>query len=207
MIDIYYTKGMQQRENDQVEEALTTFINGVEHGSAKCAYGVVDTVVNYLTYTITDEEAIDLFREAYPKLKLMAEGGDAEAMVMVGEGIRYGFVDDDDTPFGLWLAKAAALGNAHAIKIMLEVEQSDDPTMSLYAPDLITPEMCECVDDADLLLLDEPPEFDEDISTPEEHGLLEEADWFTLETYGVNARLQKRKHMLELLKSDHETLD
>ena len=119
-IDKYYQKANQYIKNNQIEEALTTFISGVEKGCAKCAFGILQTTITYGSTTMTEEEAISIFRSCFDRIKCLAEMGDDEAMVIVAESIRDGFVEDGNEPALLWLKKAADLGNQAAQKLIAE---------------------------------------------------------------------------------------
>ena len=72
-----------------------------------------------------------IFQSAYPGIKALAEGCDTEAMLMVADGIRYGFVDDDE-PYMYWISRASALGNAMAAEAEAEYDREENP---LYLPD------------------------------------------------------------------------
>lgn len=108
-----------------MEDAVTAFIVGVERGFVKCAFGLCKTVISYTVYTVSEEEAISIFTEVYSELKKLAQG-DTEAMVMVAESLRLGFVDDEDEPYLFWLERAASLGNERAYAVLTELEEDDE---------------------------------------------------------------------------------
>ena len=191
---MYYTKGMEHMERNEVEEALTTLIAGLERGESKCAFGILHAVTHFCSYTVSEEEGISIFRASYPQIKSLAQGGDPEAMVMVAEGIRLGFVGEEDEPYLYWLTKAAALGDLHADAILRELEESDDP---FGLPDLSAYLIGEGGDETDLLLLAQDAE---DIDLPEEHVLLEEPDFVLREQFGIDEYLKRKKVRYELMK-------
>ena len=81
----------------------------MEGGCPKCGYGIVSAVAFHLSYTMDYEEAKRIFSTVYDDLKGIAKDGDAEAMRMVGWAIRYGFTDDMEHPYQLWLETARAI--------------------------------------------------------------------------------------------------
>ena len=190
-IDKYYEKANKLIENDEVEEAITTFIAGLDHGCVKCAYGVIHTVMNHCSYTMTEDEAISIFSSSYSKIKLLAEEGDTEAMVMVAEGIRHGFVDDYDEPYLFWLTKAAELGDKGAIAIIEELDRLDDPWMLPEGESFVTAEACEDMDSTDMILLDDRLDLevfsnaDAAALIAQEYVLIADPDADILEQYGI----------------------
>lgn len=197
-IDTYYRKAIRFIELGDTEEAITAFISGVDHGFVKCAYGLLDTVIRYGSFTVTEDEAISVFESNYPSLRLVAEEGDAEAMVMVAEGIRLGFVDDEDEPYLYWLKRAESLGEPKAYEILDELDESDDP----FALPVADPEMGEPTDDSDLLLLDDPTDGWDDLSdVPEDVAPLAEPDWMVNEELGIDYLLKRRAYLEELMKA------
>ena len=128
-MDKNYQKAVNYLNKREIEKALTTFIRGIDRGEAKCAFGVLKIVTDIGTPTFLEQEAVDIFTARYFDILAMAEDGDDEAMVMVAEAIRCGFVDDDE-PYFMWLYRARSLGNADAAAILAEVE-------SAYALDYI----------------------------------------------------------------------
>ena len=125
-MDKYYRKAEKYIEENDVESALTVFVSGVDHGYEKCAYGLIKTVMTFGSYVFDELEAVSIFKENYQKIKEKAENGDTEAMVMIAEGERLGFIDDDETYF-YWLEKAKSLGNKDADRILLEIEEFEEP--------------------------------------------------------------------------------
>ena len=87
-------------------------------------------ILNNGSTTVSEDEAISIFQSAYQDIKSLAEGGDTEAMLMVAEGIRYGFVDDDE-PYMYWVSRASALGDTKADKLLDEYDREESP---LYLP-------------------------------------------------------------------------
>ena len=197
---------MKQIENDEVEEAITTFIAGLDHGCVKCAFGVIHTVMNHCSYTMTDDEAISIFSSSYSDIKLLAEEGDTEAMVMVAEGIRYGFVDDDEESYLFWLTRAAELGDKGAMAVMEELGMRYDPWELPNGLSVVSDEDRGDMDLVDTLLLDDRfyledvERINEDEDVLEESALIDDADWVLFEQFGVNYHLQKKKRIYELLK-------
>ena len=213
-IDKYYEKANKLIENDEVEEAITTFIVGLDHGCVKCAYGVIHTVMNHCSYTMTEDEAISIFSSSYAKIKLLAQEGDTEAMVMVAEGIRYGFVDDYDEPYLFWLTRAAELGDKGAMAIIEELDLSDDPWALPGATSFVTAEARDSMDSTDMILLDDRLDLEvvddmEDVTViPEEHVLIDEPDWVMREQYGINDYFKDKKRQYELRKCrDDQVVD
>lgn len=210
----YYEKAQNHVKINEVEEAITAFIAGLDRGDAKCAYGLVHTVINRGSYTVTEEEAISMFSSSYPGLRLLAREGDPEAMVMVAEGIRYGFVDEEDEPYLFWLIKAAELGHEGAMAILEELDLSDDPWALPGAAVAVTADALEGMDATDRLLLDDLPEpggvedMPDVTAIPEEHVLLDEPDWCLREQCGIEDHLRDRKRQYELCRCrDDQTVD
>jgi hypothetical protein len=88
---------------------------------------LVKLVTTIGSFTFPDDEAISFFSDSFEALKRLAKRGDSDAMVMIAQGIRYGFVDDDEEPFMLWLEKAKMLGNDEASLILDEIENLEKP--------------------------------------------------------------------------------
>lgn len=213
-IDKYYEKANRLIANDEVDEAITTFIAGLDHGCVKCAYGVIHTVMNHSSCAMTEDEAISIFSSSYSKIKLLAEDGDTEAMVMVAEGIRYGFVDDCDEPYLFWLTKAAELGDKGAISIIEELDLSDDPRALPGATSLVTAEARDSRDSTEMILLDDRLDLEavddmEDVAViPEDHVLIDEPDWVMREQCGINDYFKDKKRRYELHKCrDDQVVD
>jgi hypothetical protein len=185
---------MEHMERNEVEQAITAFMVGLDRGECKCAYGIIHTLTHDCSYTMSEEEGISIFRAAYPDIKRLAEKGDAEAMRMVAEGIRLGFVEDEDEPYLYWLTKAASLGNSCAEDLLRELDEGDDP--------FALPDLSECLleggaDETDLLLLAQDAQ---DIDLPEEHVLLAEPDFVLREQFGINDYLKRKEMRYELMK-------
>ena len=213
-MDKYYEKAQCYIQNEEVEEAITAFIAGLDRGDIKCAYGIVHAVTNFGSYTMTEYEAISLFSSFYSKIKILAEAGDTEAMVMVAEGIRYGYVDDDDEPYLFWLTKAAELGDRGAMAIIEELDLSDDPWALPCAASFVTAEACDSMDSTDMILLDDRLALEvvddmKDVTEiPEEHVLMDDPDWVMREQYGINAYFKERERKYELYKCmDYKVVD
>ena len=198
MIDKYYKKASLYIESRDVERAITLFISGLERGCHKCAYGIVRAVTSFGSYTMTDDEAISIFISSYPNIKLLAEEGDTEAMVMVAEGVRYGFVDDEE-PYELWLNKASELGNEDADAILRELGLRDDwelPDEMYLALDSVL----DFMDDTDRLLLDYHSKAEEELDDSDDHALIAELDDELSEQFGINLILKERQRSYELEK-------
>lgn len=194
MIERYYRKGSMLADKNEVEDAITTFISGLDRGECKCAYGILHAVTHFCSYTMSEEEGISVFRSYYPQIKSLAQAGDAEAMRMVAEGIWLGFVEDEDEPYLFWLEKAASLGNSCAEDLLRELGEADDP--------FALPDLSECLleggaDQTDQLLLAQDAE---DIDLPEEHVLLAEPDFVLREQFGINDYLKRKEMRYELMK-------
>lgn len=205
-------KGIAQMNG--IEKAITHLISGLDCGYVKCSFGIAQTVMNYGSYTMTEDEAISMYCSSYSKIRLLAEEGDTEAMVMVAEGIRYGFVEDDNEPYLFWLTKAAELGDEWAIALMQELDLSDDPWALPSATSVVTNEARESMDATDMLLLDDSIDLDivddgSDIyAVPEEHVLVAEPDWVMREQYGINDYFREKERDYELRKCrDDQVVD
>ena len=127
-IDRYFEKAKGYMKSLMCEEAITTSISGIERGSAKCAFALAYTTLMIGTDGVmSEDEALDIFKHFYKKLKLMAHLGDAEAMYMIAQSIRLNFVEDDDDPYGEWLEGAADLGCEDARLLLKELDELDIP--------------------------------------------------------------------------------
>ena len=169
-----------QLENNDVEGAITAFIAGLDRGYVKCAYGVIHTVMTQGSYMMTEDEAISIFTSNYPDLRLLAEYGDTEAMVMVAEGIRYGFVEDSE-PYLYWLNMAAEKGDADAVEIMKELGADDDP----FDDPIMVPNALngDSVDELEL---------------PTDTAPIAEPDHEMREELGLNAMAKEKKRKVDL---------
>lgn len=123
---------MYHVRHHDTEQALTAFLHGAEvDGDPKCAFAIPYTVLFYGSPTLSMEEAVSIFLPLFPALLALAKGGDSEAMVMVAEAIRYGFAEDEDTPYLYWLYLARARGNKRAGELLRELDGIADPTPPL----------------------------------------------------------------------------
>ena len=213
-IDKYYKRAMGYLKNDDVENAITTFFSGLERGHVKCAFGPIHTLMRYRSYTMTEDEAISIFASSYLKIKLLAQNGDTEAMVIVAEGIRYGFVEDDDEPYLFWLTRAAELGDKSAMTIIEELDTPDNPWQLPTTTPFINDEALSSMDATDLILFDECLYSDnvDNITdfelTPEEDESTNEPDYVLYEELGINAYLKEKKRQYELRKCrDDQVVD
>lgn len=119
---------MYHVRHHDTEQALTAFLQGVEEdGDPKCAFAIPYTVLFYGSPTLSMEEAVSIFLPLFPSLLALAKGGDSEAMVMVAEAVRYGFTEDEDTPYLYWLYLARARGNKRAGELLHELDEIANP--------------------------------------------------------------------------------
>ena len=118
-----YERAKRLIERGETEKGLTVFIKGVDNGECKCAYGIVRCVTQLGSLTLSVDEAISIFAESYADIFELAEEGDDEAMVMIAEAMRYGFVEEGDDPYFMWLCKAAEVGNEEAVRIIAELDE------------------------------------------------------------------------------------
>lgn len=119
---------MYHVRHHDTEEALTVFLCGVEQDAdAKCAFAIPYTILLHGSHTLSMEEAVSIFQPFYPSLLALAQKGDVEAMVMVAEAIRYGFAEDEDTPYLYWLYLARARGNRRAGELLHELDEIAAP--------------------------------------------------------------------------------
>jgi hypothetical protein len=151
----------------------------------------LDVVLNNGSITVTEDEAISIFQSAYPDIKALAGGGDTEAMLMVAEGIRYGFVDDDE-PYMYWVSRASALGDAKADKILDEYDREESP---LYLPSPETmPERYEQDTKDDVLAVVPVGEKKLNIGEiPDECVLIADADFLVRDELGIDDYLRERQ--------------
>ncbi len=185
-IDKYYKRGNRYIRENRIEEGLTAFVAGIDRGCAKCAYGILYTVFELGSHTLSIDEAIGIFDDFYPTIKRLAIDGDAEAMVMVAQGIRYGFTDDEDEPYMLWLTRAASLGDTDAMFIIREIEMLEERIMLPPKPDTEgEPES------TDMLLADGCTGIlyvangDTGATLLADHVLVSDADWLLLDELGM----------------------
>ena len=200
-MDKYYAKAHRYFLAKRSEEAITTFLAGLDRGHVKCAYGIIRTVMNLGSYTMSYDEAISIFDSSFSSIKLLAEEGDTEAMVIVAEGMRYGFVDCDDEPYFFWLTKAAELGDADAAAILAELD-------ALYSPIALPPASSSTDGTAsvaltsfggclDLTFAEGIEAEDEPVS---ECVLIDEPDWLVYEELGIGDYLREQGRQYELRK-------
>lgn len=134
-MDRYYKKATELLEKGDEERAITFFISGLERGYEKCAYGLLCAVVERGSYTFTEDEATSIFKSSYGKIKEKAIQGDTEAMVMVAQAQRLGFVDDEDEPYLFWFTKAIEGGSLEAKRIYDEIEDLEKEIAPLLTED------------------------------------------------------------------------
>ena len=141
-----------------------------------------------------------IFQSAYQDIKALAEGDDTEAMLMVANGIRYGFVDDDE-PYMYWISRASALGNAKAAEAEAEYDREENP---LYLPSPETmPERYEQDTKDDVLAV--VPVSDrilKDCEIPDECVLIAKADFLVREELGINDYLDEARKKRDKLSAD-----
>ena len=148
-------------------------------------------ILNNGSTTVTEDEAISIFQSAYTDIKALAEGGDTEAMLMVAEGIRYGFVDEDE-PYMYWVSRASALGDAKADKLLDEYDREESP---LYLPSPETmPERYEQDTKDDVLAVVPMSEKKLNIGEiTDECALIADADFLVREELGIDDYLRERQ--------------
>ena len=132
-----------------------------------------------------------IFQSAYPGIKALADGGDTEAMLMVADGIRYGFVDDDE-PYMYWISRASALGNAMAAEAEAEYDREENP---LYLPDPANAaEKSKMhINDESLAVVPVSERILKDCEIPNECVLIAEADFLVREELGIDDYLSERR--------------
>ena len=202
-IDKLYKKGLSLIEKGKYEEAITAFISGLDRGEVKCAYGILRTVMSYGSLTVTDEEAVEMLTAVYPEVKRLARIGDAEAMVIVAQSSRYGFVDDEEEPYMLWLTGAAELGNETAISLLKALELSDAPLLGGTTSLAVSGERGVVSADADAAAADD--DFCEAFRRGE-RVLIDEPDWLEYEAYGINDYLNEKARRADLLSGRDDTV-
>jgi hypothetical protein len=160
----------------------------------------LDAVLNNGSTTVTEDEAISIFQSAYPAIKSLAEGGDTEAILMVAEGIRYGFVDDDE-PYMYWVSRASALGDAKADKLLDEYDREESP---LYLPDPANAaERSKMhINDESLAVVPVSERILKDCEIPDECVLISEADYLVREELGINDYLDEVRKKRDKLSAD-----
>ena len=149
MVKDYMKSAKDRLAAGDFEGAISAFLRGTDRGFPKCAFGLLQTVLEKEVHTMGEDEAVAIFKKAYPKIRRLADTGDAEAMMIVGQGIRLGLVEDEDEPYFFWLERAAALGNEEAFELLSDM----DPTLAFGLPTPTLPTVGE-PDGIDALLLD-----------------------------------------------------
>ena len=141
-----------------------------------------------------------IFQSAYPGIKALAEGDDTEAMLMVADGIRYGFVDDDE-PYMYWINRAATLGNAKAAEAEAEYDRKENP---LYLPDPANAaEMSKMhLNDESLAVVPVSKRILKDVEIPDECVLIADADYLVREELGINDYLDEAQKKRDKLSAD-----
>ena len=200
-MDKYYQKAHEYIAAHRTEQALTTFVAGLDHGEHKCAYGIIYIMLQFGTYTMCYDEAISIFCASYPHIRLLAQSGDDEAMYIIAEGIRYGFVDDDE-PYLFWLSKACELGNRHALSVMAELEWLESPGL-LPPPAEAERSIVEVDLNRDVVVSSADVEF-VDLPIRSECTLLADADDFLLEDLGITDMLADIEAEREAMRSSGE---
>ena len=141
-----------------------------------------------------------IFQSAYPGIKALAESDDTEAMLMVADGIRYGFVDDDE-PYMYWINRAAALGNAKAAEAEAEYDREENP---LYLPDPANAaERSELhLNDESLAVVPVSEQILKDCEIPDECVLIADADFLVREELGIDDYLDEVRKKRDKLSAD-----
>lgn len=122
-----YTRAMYYIRHNDTESALTAFIRGMDEGDAKCAFAIPYTILLYGSHTLDMDEAVAMFLPFLNDLREMAQKGDVDAMVMLAEALRYGFAEDEDTPYLYWLYLARTRGSRRAGEILYELDEVANP--------------------------------------------------------------------------------
>ena len=141
--------------------------------------------------TVTEDEAISIFQSAYPDIKALAEGGDTEAMLMVAEGIRYGFVDDDE-PYMYWVNRASALGDAKADKLLDEYGREENP-LYLPSPESLPESYEQDTKDDVFAVVPVSEKLLNGGEIPDECTLIADADFLVREELGIDEHLYERQ--------------
>ena len=192
----YATKALQSKTSD-IERRISSFIKRFDRGDPKCAFRLLDTVINVGSITVTEDEAILIFQSAYQDIKALAEDGDTEAMLMVADGIRYGFVDDEE-PYMYWISRASALGNAKAAEAEAEFDREENP---LYLPDPVNAAE-RYVNDESLAVVPVSENTANDSEIPDDRVLIADADFLVREELGINDYLDEPRKKREQLSAD-----
>ena len=108
-------------------------------------------------------------------------------MLIVADGIRYGFVDDDE-PYMYWISRASALGNAKAAEAEAEYDREENP---LYLPDPANAAERK-INDGSLAVVPVSERILKDGEIPDECVLIAEADFLVREELGIDDYLRER---------------
>ena len=114
-------------------------------------------------------------------------------MLMVADGIRYGFVDDDE-PYMYWISRASALGNAMAAEAEADYDREENP---LYLPD-----PANAAERSELHLNDESLAIVPVSEIPDECVLIAGADFLVREELGINDYLDEARKKRDKLSAD-----
>jgi hypothetical protein len=119
---------------------------------------------------------------------------------MVADGIRYGFVDDDE-PYMYWISRASTLGDAKAAEAEAEYDEEECP---LYLPDPANAaERYEShINDDSLAIIPMSEKLEKDSDIPDERVLIAEADFLVREELGINDYLDESRKKREQLSAD-----
>ena len=148
-------------------------------------------VLNSGSITVTEDEAISIFQSAYPDIKALGEGGDTEAMLMVAEGIRNGFVDDDE-PYMYWVSGASALGDAKADKLLDEYDREESP-LYLPSPETMPERYAQDTKDDVLAVVPVSEKILNIGEIPDECVLIADADFLVRDELGIDDYLRERQ--------------
>ena len=141
--------------------------------------------------TVTEDEAISIYQSAYPGIKALAEGGDTEAMLMVADGIRYGFVDDDE-PYMYWISRASALGDAEALRAESEYDRAES-VICLSSPSSMPEGYAQHANDEALAIVPVGEGLPMDSEIPDECVPIADADFLVREELGIDDYLRERR--------------
>ena len=132
-----------------------------------------------------------IFQSAYRGIKALAEGCDTEAMLMVADGIRYGFLDDDE-PYMYWISRASALGNAKAAEAEADYDREENP-LYLLDPANAAERSELHLNDESLAVVPVCERILKDCEIPNECVLIAEADFLVREELGIDDYLRERR--------------
>jgi hypothetical protein len=121
-------------------------------------------------------------------------------MLMVAEGIRYGFVDDGE-PYMYWINRASTLGNAKAAEVEAEYDREENP---LYLPDPVNaPERYERnINDEAHSVVPVSERILNDVEIPDGCALIADADFLVREELGINDYLDGARKKRDKLSAD-----